>query len=279
MLSYLHSFHAGNHADVFKHSALVLLLQKLKGKDKPFVYIDTHAGAGLYDLRGAEARKNSEFTGGIRKLSQAQDTLPELAAYFDSAGKHGTHYPGSPQIAADLLRPDDCIILMELHNREVRELRNNLGKDPRVAVHHRDGFEGLVALVPPQPARGLVLMDPSYETAEDYAKAVDTLIAAHSRWATGIYLLWYPLLSRQRDQGRFMRRRLQESGFRNLLLAELKVREQQEEFGMYGSVLAIANAPWQLDNQLRRLLPKLRKLLAEDAAAGWKVEWLLREDN
>lgn len=278
MLSYLHSFHAGNHADVLKHAVQTLLLERLKAKDKPFVYIDTHAGAGLYDLEGEEARKNSEFKGGIRKLMQARDRFPELAAYLSVVEARGGHYPGSAGIAADLLREDDRLILMELHNREVRELRKNLGGDPRVAIHHRDGYEGLAALVPPKPARGLVLMDPSYDVAEDYAKALETLVTAQGRWPTGVYLLWYPILARQRDQSRLMRTRLKSSGFGNLLLAELRVREQQEEFGMCGSVLAIANAPWRFDGELRALLPKLKSLLAEDAGAGWKVEWLIRGD-
>lgn len=278
MLSYLHSFHAGNHADVLKHSVQTLLLGKLKEKDKPFVYIDTHAGAGVYDLDGEEARKNSEFKGGIGRLLQARQRFPELAEYFRLVEAHGRHYPGSPRIAADLLREDDRLILLELHNREVRELRKNLGADPRVAIHQRDAYEGLAALVPPKPARGLVLMDPSYEVAEDYEKAMAALIAAGQRWVTGIYLLWYPILARQRDQGRFMRAQLKGSGFSNLLLAELRVREQPEEFGMCGSILAIANAPWRFDEQLRGLLPKLKSVLAEDPGAGWKVEWLIRGD-
>jgi 23S rRNA (adenine2030-N6)-methyltransferase len=278
MLSYLHSFHAGNHADVLKHTALTLLLNKLKAKDKPFVYLDTHAGAGLYDLKGAEALKNSEFRDGIARLLNAEGKLPELADYFACVRAHGNHYPGSPQIAADLLRADDRLILMELHNREVRELRKNLGKDPRVGIHHRDGFEGLIGLVPPQPARGMVLMDPSYEVVEDYTKAVDVLTAAHARWATGIYMLWYPILSRQRDQSRLMRKRLQACRFGNLLLVELKIREQQEEFGMCGSAIAIANAPWQFAEQLRTVMPKLKAALAEDPAAGWKVELLIEGD-
>jgi 23S rRNA (adenine2030-N6)-methyltransferase len=278
MLSYLHSFHAGNHADMLKHTALTLLLNKLKAKDKPFVYIDTHAGAGLYDLKGAEASKNSEFKDGINKLLQAEGKLPELADYFACVRTHGKHYPGSPRIAADLLRADDRLILLELHNREVRELRKNLGKDPRVAIHHRDSFEGLIGLVPPQPARGLVLMDPSYEVVEDYDKAIDILAAAHARWATGIYMLWYPILSRQRDQSRIMRKRLQACRFGNLLLVELRIREQQEEFGMCGSAIAIANAPWQFAEQLRTVMPKLKAALAEDSKAGWKVELLTEGD-
>jgi 23S rRNA (adenine2030-N6)-methyltransferase len=278
MLSYLHSFHAGNHADVFKHSVQALLLERLKEKDKPFVYIDTHAGAGLYDLAGGEARKNSEFKGGINRLLPARDRFPELAAYCDAVAAQGTQYPGSAGIAAGLLRADDRLILLELHNREVRELRKNLGSDPRVAIHHRDGYEGLPGLVPPKPARGLVVMDPPYEMAEDYEKSVAALAAAARRWPGGIYLLWYPVLAQPRDQGSFMRQNLRGAGFGNLLLAELRVRAQPEEFGMYGSALAVANAPWRFDGQLRALLPKLKSLLAEDSAAAWKVEWLIRGD-
>jgi 23S rRNA (adenine2030-N6)-methyltransferase len=278
LLSYLHSFHAGNHADVLKHTVQTLLLNKLKAKDKPFVYIDTHAGAGRYDLAGTEALKNSEFKGGILKLIQAQDRFPELADYFSSVQAQDKHYPGSPGLAADLLRDDDRLILMELHNREVRELRKNLGRDSRVAIHQRDGFEGLIGLVPPKPARGLVLIDPSYEVAEDYDKAFAALTAAGARWPTGIYMLWLPILSRQRDHSRLLRHQLKNSGFSNLLLAELRVREQQEEFGMCGSMLAIANVPWQFDKELRTLLPKLKSVLGEDGAANCRVEWLIEGD-
>jgi 23S rRNA (adenine2030-N6)-methyltransferase len=121
-------------------------------------------------------------------------------------------------------------------------------------------------------------MDPSYEVVEDYEKALATLTGAAARWPTGIYMLWYPVLSRQRDSSRLMLHRLKSSGLPNLMLAELRIREQQEEFGMCGSVLAIVNAPWQFDKQLRSLLPKLKGALAEDGAASWKVEWLIKSE-
>lgn len=281
MLSYLHGFHAGNHADVFKHAVLTLLLDSLLAKPKPLVYLDSHAGAGLYDLTSEQARKTGEHAHGIGRLWPARDAFPELAHYFAAIealnqDAECNHYPGSPAIARHLLRADDRLVLMELHKAEVEGLRENLGHDQRVNIHYRDGFEGLPALLPPKPARGLVLIDPPYEVKTDYARVASCLIAAHARWPSGVYALWYPRLGVQRDQGESLLRRLAEH-FPELLVAELAVEGQTDAFGMHASGMVMLNPPWQLDTRLGELLPRLAAVLATaPGRGGWRLEWLRR---
>ncbi|MBY4679062.1 23S rRNA (adenine(2030)-N(6))-methyltransferase RlmJ [Marinobacterium arenosum] len=283
MLSYRHSFHAGNHADMLKHAVQALILDKLKAKAKPFIYLDSHSGAGLYDLHGDEARKTAEFRGGIERLLAARNDFSELADFFAVINSHnrGTalrHYPGSPEIARQLMREQDRLMLMELHNNEVEILKANMAGDPRIAIHHRDGFEGLPALLPPTPARGLALIDPSYELKTDYDRVVSSIRQANERWPIGCYAIWYPRLGKQRDQSATMLRQLAALPLKNLLVAELSVAPQSAEFGMHGSGMAILNAPWQLDSQLASLLPRLHDALAPDGAGDWSVRWLIEPD-
>lgn len=281
MLSYRHAFHAGNHADVLKHAALTLMLESFKRKDKPFVYVDTHAGAGVYDLSGKWAGKTGEYAWGIGRIWDQQSKWPLLASYFQTIRSHNPdeklqYYPGSPDIAAQLLRAQDKIILSELHNNEVDMLRENMRRhkrgDDRVGLHHRDGFEALPALMPPTPRRGLVLIDPPYELKEDYTRVVETLKKAYKRWATGTYVVWYPLLAKQRDHSQMMLKKLAQQ-CDNLLVAELEVEAQQIDLGMHGSGLAIINAPWQLDEQLKLTLPRLATVLGLTEETKWTVEW------
>lgn len=278
LLSYRHSYHAGNHADVLKHSVMSLIIEKLKEKNKPFVFIDTHSGAGMYDLTTEQALKRSEFKTGIGKLLPGKSQFPELKDYFDLIMKlnpenHLRWYPGSPRLAAHLLRKQDRIILMELHNTEIDNLQKNMRGDVRIEIHHRNGFEGLVGILPPIPARGLVLIDPAYEVKEDYQQVVTSVQEASLRWPTGIYVIWYPILSAQRDRSSVMLQRLGKCDFKNLLVAELSVREQQQDVGMHGSGMVIINAPWQLDQRLTTLLPRLSHHLAQDTSARWMLEW------
>lgn len=287
MLSYLHGFHAGNHADVFKHAVLTRLLDALMAKPKPLVYLDTHAGAGIYDLDGEQAAKTGEFADGIARLSGRMGLFPELEPYFDALAALNPdgdcrRYPGSPQIARHCLRPDDQLILMELHKTEFQTLRTGLNADPRVHIHHRDGFEGLPALLPPKPPRGLVLIDPPYEVKTDYDAVANCLAAAYARWPTGVYAIWYPRLGVDRDQSEPLLRRLTHIAPR-LLVAELAVRPQAQGFGMHGSGMALVNAPWKFDEHLQRLLPRLADALAPTQSAagtgrGWRLEWRHRAD-
>lgn len=278
MLSYRHAYHAGNHADVLKHAALSLILAKLTEKPAPCVYIDTHAGAGLYQLNSAQAQKTGEASGGIERLLSGPLAIRLLEPYLDVVralrAQRSQAYPGSPAIAQQLLRPQDKLQLLELHNSEVEVLKGNMGRDGRISIHHREGFEALPALAPSFLPRGLALIDPAYEVAGDYAQALASIEKALTRWRTGTYILWYPLLAKQRDRSDWLKRQLHKLQPANLLVAELWVQSQAQEYGMHGSGLAILNAPWQLELQLGQLLPALSQALAQDPGAGWRLDWL-----
>lgn len=197
MLSYQHGYHAGNLPDVHKHAALAVLLAALTAKDRPVSYLESHAGRGLYDLAAPEALKTGEAREGV-EAALARGALPEdhpwPAAVRRVRAAHGaTAYPGSPALARALLRPTDRLHLLELHPQEHAALRRSLG-GPGVHVHRRDGHEGLPALLPPAPRRGVALIDPSYEVKSEYAAAARLFVAAHRKWPEGVILLWYPLL-------------------------------------------------------------------------------------
>ncbi len=282
MLSYRHAFHAGNHADVLKHAVQSLILEALSVKDKGFCYIDTHSGAGGYALDHEWTQKKAEYLTGIAPLWQQRRKWPQLAGYFAAIEAMNPtdeldFYPGSPKVAAHFQRPQDSLTLMELHHNEVELLRQNMGHG--VAIHHRDGFEGLPALLPPTPRRGLVLIDPPYELKEDYQTVATTLAKACKRWPIGIYAIWYPLLARKVDRSGALREALANCGFEQVLCAELSVSAQADDFGMYGSGMIVLNPPWKLDEQLTELLPRLKDTLAQDKAADWKLEWLKKSDS
>jgi 23S rRNA (adenine2030-N6)-methyltransferase len=265
---------------VFKHSVLTLLLQALTVKPKPLTYLETHAGAGVYDLHSAQAHKTGEFGAGIGRLWAQRAEFPELSAYFSAIAALNpaggfARYPGSPQLARYGLRDADHLILMELHPTEAQKLRHTLGGDARIHIHQRDGFEGLPALLPPTPPRGLVLIDPPYEVKNDVRQVVTAVIAAHQRWAGGCYVIWYPRLAVQRDQSAQLLKELARY-FPEFLIAELWTRLPADEFGMHGSGLAFINPPWQFAAQLQLLLPRLAAALAVTPEklpnGGWSVK-------
>lgn len=274
MLSYRHAYHAGNHADVLKHSVLLLILDYLQQKDKPFWYIDTHAGAGSYRLDAAEAQKNAEFAAGVGRLRRAAPDTPLLSAYFEilaacNPGAELLCYPGSPAFAAARLRAADRLRLFELHPQDRRALAAHFAGDRRVQVADSDGFAGLKALLPPAPRRALVLIDPSYELKEDYPRVVAALADAHRRFAAGTYMVWYPLLAQPAAQR--LPQHLRALGL-PALRAELRVSAPTGEFGMYGSGLFIVNPPWTLAAQLEQLLPLLRDCLGVAGAGEMQLE-------
>ncbi len=283
MLSYRHSFHAGNHADVLKHLVQLSVIDKLQQKNKPFVYLDTHSGRGIYDLKSDEANKTQEYKQGIFQLVDQQADAPEIVKQYLSLlniqpGRALNQYLGSPELSRLTLREIDKLILMELHNNEINVLKSNMRKDERVAIHHRDGFEGLCACVPPKPARGLVLIDPAYEVKQDYQQVVKQVSAAYKKWATGIYLIWYPVLASSRDYSETLVKQLSQQGFKNLLKIELAVSEQLEDFGMHGSGMLVVNAPYQLDQQMRTVTDWLLPILKQDEHAYAQVEWLIQPE-
>ena len=271
MLSYRHGYHAGNHADVIKHLVLLGLLEHMHQKDKPFVGIDTHSGNGFYRLDSAQAKKTREAASGIIPLWRAWQSgkvenalikrYLELVAGFNppDVGSVPDCYPGSPAIIHSLLRDQDRLQLMELHTSEIDLLRHNFGRDRRGRIHHRDGFEGAVAVSPPTPRRGLMLIDPAYEDKNDYQRAIKTVLAVHERWQTGIIALWYPMLGKSRDHSR----RLTEQLSRKLesCVIELVVAPQSDEFGMFGSGMVVVNPPWQFEANFTPVLTVLNAVL------------------
>ena len=276
MLGYRHGFHAGNHADVLKHAVLVLLLDALKRKETPFAYLETHAGAGRYDLRSEQAQKTGEFHGGIERLWDI-DAPAALARYLEAVRALNPDgrllfYPGSPRIARYLIRSQDRMMLMELHTTEYPILKQEFAGDRQVAVHHRDGYEGLRGLLPPKEKRGLVLIDPSYEVASEYRQVVEAVVAAARRWSGGSFAVWYPLLSRTAGEG--FKAQFRDAGLRKLLAAEITVR--QEGVGMFGSGMLVLNPPWQFDAVLADLLPRLAQVMAFDSSTA-HVEWVVPE--
>ncbi len=277
MLSYRHAFHAGNHADVLKHSVLIALLRYLGQKDKAFWVIDTHAGAGAYALDSAQAGKLGEYRQGIGRLWERADLPPLLADYVDQVRKLNPdgrlqHYPGSPFFSWWNLREQDRLRLFELHSRDARLLGDNFQTAGRqVIVSPTDGFAGLKALLPPPPRRALVLIDPSYEEKQDYERVIQALRDALTRFAGGTYMLWYPQLTRL--EAHELPQRLKRLPVAAWLHVALRVcTPAKDGFGMHGSGLFILNPPWTLHDALADTLPFLCKVLGEDSGAGFTLE-------
>jgi 23S rRNA (adenine2030-N6)-methyltransferase len=288
-MNYRHAYHAGNFADVLKHSVLFALIQSLQAKDTPFALIDTHACSGCYALDSEEAGKTGEYRDGIKRLlfpdlhQTPSGTLPPLLRHWLDAilalpgNEHGLKlYPGSPLLAARAMRATDSAQLCELHPEEVSSLRELFHHDHRVHVHHRDGYEALKALLPPKEKRGLVLIDPPYEAQEaEYRLIEAALKAALLRWPTGMYAIWYPI--KLRSQVQPFLRGLQHCGARRVLRAELLVRPDDSPLRLNGSGMAILNAPWNLDETLREPLQAMARLLSQERPAQWRLDWLVQE--
>lgn len=276
MLSYRHAFHAGNHADVLKHYVLGLVLAHAKLKDKPFWYIDTHAGAGMYSLTEGYATQNAEFEQGIDKLMTAEN-LPQSLADFVAQIKHFNVdslqlYPGSPSIAQDFLRADDKMRLFELHPNDFKLLAENFrGQGKQVKIEMQDGFAGIKACLPPPPRRAVVLIDPPYEDKQDYQRVVNCIKDSLTRFATGTYMVWYPIL--QRPEPDEMVESLIQLNAPNWLHVAMTIHEPSTEgYGMHGSGLFIINPPWTLPSVLAETMPVLTQLLALDDSADYLLE-------
>jgi 23S rRNA (adenine2030-N6)-methyltransferase len=277
MLSYRHSFHAGNFADVLKHIVLIEILEYMKKKDKPFCCIDTHAGPGTYQLNGDYALKNREFENGIGKLWQRDDLSDGVANYvnlikgFNSSALL-TCYPGSPAIAKQLLRSKDRLFLYELHSTEIKLLSATVGRNRRIKVFHADGLKHAMGLLPPIEHRGLTLIDPSYEIKSDYSLVAETLVNMHKRFATGTYALWYPVVERSRNQQ--LEQAIQTSGIKNVQLFELGIRADTDEHGMTASGMIVVNPPWTLAATMQQILPWLADVLGNDGAGFYRIQTL-----
>ncbi len=278
MLSYRHAFHAGNHADVLKHYVFSLVLDYFNQKPKPYWVIDTHAGAGMYALASEYAQKNAEFETGIARLMAAKSLTESLNNFVKSIKKYNENntlnlYPGSPKIAEALLRKDDKLRLFELHPSDCKILLENFARQGRqTKIELQDGFAGIKACLPPPTKRALVLIDPPYELKDDYQRVVDCIKDSLSRFATGTYMVWHPLL--QRPAPSEMVEKLKSLNIDNWLNISLNVQAPSDEgFGMHGSGLFIINPPWMLPKTLEESMPVLTKLLALDETADYQVTY------
>ncbi len=280
MLSYRHSFHAGNHADVLKHLVVTRILSYLAQKDKPLCYLDTHAGAGGYALDSTQAQKNREYETGIGRLWGRTDLPAPVAEYvrlvqaFNPDGAL-RQYPGSPWFARQLLRATDRLLLYELHSTDAGLLREQMAGDRRIKLFQEDGYRGCIARLPPPERRGLVLMDPPYELKSDYQQVVETLRHAHRRFASGVYGIWYPVVERSRIER--LERAVRDSAIARVDLYELTIAPDHRGHGMTGSGLLVVNPPWRLRSEMETVLPYLAEFLADTGQGGFRVRELSGE--
>jgi 23S rRNA (adenine2030-N6)-methyltransferase len=292
-MNYQHAFHAGNFADVHKHVVLTRILEHLRAKPAAFRVIDTHAGAGRYDLFGPEAARSGEWHDGVERIfdvrraaatqrtgAQHDSVLAPLAPYLDIVAAFNADgvlrsYPGSPLIAMALMRQQDRLIACEREPRAAALLKACLRGDARAKVLALDGWMALDANVPPKERRGLALIDPPYEDAADFTRLPDALADAHRKWATGIYLLWYPI--KERDAADALARRLRRSGVPKALRCEIMLGPPRPGTGLAGSGLIIVNPPYTLERDLKILLPALARVFSESAA--FRLDWVSKEQK
>ncbi|GAB3368617.1 23S rRNA (adenine(2030)-N(6))-methyltransferase RlmJ [Azotobacter armeniacus] len=278
-MNYRHAFHAGNHADVLKHLTLARLIALLARKEAPFAYLDSHAGVGLYDLRGDAASRTGEWLEGIGRLWDAADLPAPVADYLRVVRELNAegalrHYPGSPELARRLSRPQDRLLLNEKHPEDGRLLKENMAGDRRVTVHLGEGWHIPRALLPVAEKRALLLIDPPFEQADELERCALALREALGRMRQTVVAIWYPI--KDLRQLRRFYQDLQKSGAPKLLRAELYVHPADEAQRLNGSGLAIANPPWGLEEELRQLLPWLAGRLAQ-SQDGWRLDWLIEE--
>lgn len=280
-MNYRHIFHAGHICDVVKHALLVLLLEHLREKDKAFCVLDTHAGTGLYDLKDPQALKTGEAQTGIYKLL-TKPPLPALAEYYrilkeinpdwqPQNPKTVRFYPGSPVIVQHMLRPEDRLIACELQEEDARALRKYFRNIPQVQAHHRNGYEALGAFLPPPEKRGLVLIDPPYENADEFERLITSIIKAHTRWPQGIFMIWYPV--KERPAIWRFHEALIASQIPKQLCAEFLFEEETRGDRLNGSGQIIINPPWQLDEKIGYLFSALHETLQTNHQ-GSIIKWL-----
>jgi 23S rRNA (adenine2030-N6)-methyltransferase len=277
-MNYQHAFHAGNFADVHKHAVLARILVHLRAKPAAFRVIDSHAGAGRYDLSAAEPTRSGEWQNGIKRLWDAPlatELRALLAPYLDAVaalnpGGALRIYPGSPLLAASLLRPQDRLVACELEPRSAALLNAALRGDRRAKALSLDGWTALGAFVPPKERRGVVVVDPPFEEAAEFTRLSGALAAAHRKWPTGIYLLWYPI--KERDAPDALARRLRQLAMPSVLRSEIMLDAPRADAGLVGSGLIVINPPFKLAAELAALVPALAKVLSPRAAG--RLDWL-----
>ena len=274
MLAYRHAFHAGNHADVLKHCVLQQILMYMNQKDKPYWVIDTHAGAGMYSLASDYANTKSEYLDGVARLWECDDLPPVLNDYMsliqlcNNKGDWSL-YPGSPEVIRRSIRADDRMRLFELHPTDFEILQENFERDRQAKLFKSDGFASLKALLPPTTRRAVIFMDPPYEIKTDYPKVVDALEEGLSRFAEGVYVVWYPILTRG-DHIRMIES-LSKLSEKTLNIAMTVQEPDEKGFGMLGSGLFIINPPWTLKATMQTVMPYLVEKLAQYPGASYEI--------
>lgn len=281
-MNYRHAFHAGNFADVHKHVVLLAILARLTRKPTPLFFLDTHAGRGLYDLHSEDAARGNEWREGIGRLHESRPTHPDLAAYLQAAseaaektGRQFRQYAGSPLLALRVLRDIDRVVFVEQQPQEARALEKSLPRRRGISVIAGDGYASLKGYLPPKENRGLVLIDPPYEVADEFAKLEKALRFGLERWPNGVFAAWYPI--KADGEYRRLHASLQQSGLRKLLLLDFHLKPEDSPVGLNGSGMLIANPPWQLDIAMREALDELLRLLSPDRTGSVRIEWLAGE--
>lgn len=279
MYAYRHLFHAGNFADVFKHALLVRLLLSLAAKPKPYCYLDSHAGIGRYDLSHEWASKNSEYQDGIERLWSRPDLPALLEPYLAIVRQHNPDgvlrcYPGSPLIARSLLRPQDRAVLSELNEQDYGQLAELFVRDRNILVQRQDGYQTLKAQLPPSQRRALVLIDSSFDRAGEYARLVQALSDAHRRFATGIYVIWYPMMAAGAVSA--FSQNLIDTGIRRILKCELEVHPRSWSASLRGTGLIVVNPPFGFEAQAREIAGWLAPVLQQSSGAA-QVQCLVGE--
>ncbi|MCM2680409.1 23S rRNA (adenine(2030)-N(6))-methyltransferase RlmJ [Echinimonas agarilytica] len=279
MLSYRHAFHAGNFADVLKHITQILCLEHFLKKDKAFTYLDTHSGAGMYELSASESQKTGEYLQGIAKLWELQQAPDAVEKYLEVVRHFNSNidldfYPGSPAIAHQFLRAQDNSHCFELHPTDANLLKQNLRHIRRSKVHTSDGYTGVKALLPPPSRRGLVFIDPPYELKTDYVKAIQAIEQGYKRFSTGTYCLWYPVV--QRPYVHQIIDTLNSTAIKNVLQVEWCLQADSDAFGMTGTGMLIVNPPWTLKRELEVVMPFLEQHLGS-TMSHYKIQQLIAE--
>jgi len=278
VLAYRHLFHAGGFADVFKHALLVQLAIALARKEKPFLYLDTHAGIGRYDLQHPWAQKNAEYRDGIARVFSRTDSPHAVRPYLNAVREENPDgqlrfYPGSPALVQRLLRENDRMALAELNREDCARLQQEFAGERRAQVRNMDGYQALKAFLPPKERRGLILIDPPYEAKTEADRALRLLAQGLRRFAGGVYVVWYPL--KAGDVAQTVAAGAAGMGVAATLRVELRVREAVAAGGLAGSGLLILNAPWRLDEELRRIVPALAQRLGLGDWGQGSVDWLV----
>jgi 23S rRNA (adenine2030-N6)-methyltransferase len=282
-VNYRHAFHAGNFADVLKHAVLARIVAYLGLKPAPFRYLDTHAGAGVYDLSGEAAARTGEWQAGIGRLHghpfppAVETVLEPYRQALTRVDPEGTLrlYPGSPEVVRSLAREQDRLLLVEKHPEEAAALRYRFGSDERVRVVERDGWTALGAFLPPKERRGLVLVDPPFEEPGEFSRLRDGLATAHRKWSTGTYMLWYPIKDVLSTEA--FGRDLRGLSIPRILRAELYLRRPRDRERLNGAGLILVNPPWTLEADLKLLLPALAARLGEGEGSRGRLDRITAE--